>query len=83
MLTNILRFLKLFLGLKISFGTLVCKLGNKNVLLTLFIFGGFFSNFQFSIFTENGNFHFFPKIVSATCFVLITHIIKLFQTVQI
>ena len=47
------------------------------------IFGGIFSSFQFSVFTENVNFHFFLKIDSATFFGLITHIIKLFQTVQI
>ena len=43
------------------------------------IFGGIFFDFPFFfVFTENGNLKF-----SATCFGLITHIIKLFQTVQI
>ena len=59
--TKLLRFLKLFLGLIISFGALVCQLGSKNVFLTLCHFCGFFSIFQFSVITENGNFHFFLK----------------------
>ena len=41
----------------------MCKFGNKNVFLILwhFFFVEFFSIFQFSVFTENGNFHFFLK----------------------
>ena len=61
----------------------MCKFGNKNVFLMLWHFCGFFSIFQFSAFTENVFFLIFPKIVSATSFCLITHIIKLFQAVQI
>ena len=55
--------LKLFLGLIISFGTpLVCKLGNKKFVLNSVSFlVEFFSIFQFSVFTENRNFHFFLK----------------------
>ena len=59
--TKILRFFKLFLGLFISFGALVCKCGNKNVFLMLWHFCGVFSIFQFSAFTENGNFQCFLK----------------------
>ena len=40
-------------------------------------------SFQFSIFTGKWNFISFFEIVSATFFGLVTHIIKLFQTVQI
>ena len=36
--TKILRFFKLFLGLIIRFGALVCKFGNKNVFLMLWPF---------------------------------------------
>ena len=41
----------------------MCKFGNKNVLLLLwiFFFCGIFSIFQFSAFTENGNFQCFLK----------------------
>ena len=51
----------MFLGLIISFWALVCKLGSKNVFYVCVIFGGIFSTFQFSVFTEYGNFHFFLK----------------------
>ena len=43
-----------------------------------------FSIFQFSVFTENGNFQFFLKsFLHRFFFGFITHTIKLFQTVQI
>ena len=51
--------------------------------LMLWHFYGIFSIFQFLAFTENGEFSFFLKIVSETIFGLVTHIIKLFQTMQI
>ena len=57
-----MRFLKLFLGLIISFGALVCKFGNKNVFLMLWHFLWNFFDFQFSAFTENENFQFFLKL---------------------
>ena len=43
----------------------------------------FFFNFQIFCIDSKWEFSIFPKIVSATCFGLITHIIKLFPTVQI
>ena len=61
----------------------MCKFGNKNVFLMLWHFLWIFfpfSNFQHL--QKMGIFN-FPKIVSATIFGLIKHIIKLFQTVQI
>ena len=76
--TKIFRFLELFLGLIISIGALVCKLGKKCVLNSVSFLVEFFR-----LFTENGNIQFLTKIDSATCFGLITHIIKLFQTAQI
>ena len=57
----------------------MCKFGNKNLLSTLCDFGGIFSTFKLSVFTENGNFHFLLNIVSATFYGLITHINKVFQ----
>ena len=77
-----LQFFKLFLGLIISFGTLVCKFGNKNVFLMLWHF--LWNFFDFPIFSiyRKWEFSIFPKIVSATIFGLITHIINLFQTVR-
>ena len=61
----------------------MCKFGNKNVFLMLWHFlWNFFDFLIFSI-TEKWEFSIFPKIVSATIFGLITHIIKLFQNVQI
>ena len=73
----------MFLGLIISFGALVCKVGNKNVFLMVWHF--LWNFFDFSIFSiyRKWEFSFFPKIFSATIFGLITHNIKLFQTVQI
>ena len=51
----------------------MCKFGSKNAFLALLHFWWrVFTIFQFSVFTENGNFQF-----------LITHIIKLFQIVQV
>ena len=61
----------------------MCKFGNKNVFLMLWHFLCNFFDFQFSAFTEKLEFSIFPKIVSAIFFCLITHIIKLFQAVQI
>ena len=61
----------------------MCKFGNKNVFLMLWHFlWNFFDFLIFSIYRKL-EFSIFPKIVSATIFGLITHIIKLFQTVQI
>ena len=61
----------------------MCKFANKNVFLMLWHFLWIFFDFPvFSIYRK-WEFSFFPKIVSATIFGLITHIIKLFQTVQI
>ena len=61
----------------------MCKFGNKNVFLTLWHFWWNFFDFQvFSIYRK-WEFSIFPKIVSTTFFGLITHIIKLCQTVQI
>ena len=61
----------------------MCKFGNKNVFLMLWHFlWNFFYFPNFSI-TEKWEFSIFPKIVSATIFGLIIHIIKLFQNVQI
>ena len=39
----------------------MCKFGNKNVFLMMWHFLWNFFDFQFSAFTENGNFHFFLK----------------------
>ena len=63
----------------------MCKFGNKNVFLMLWHFFLDFIFFDFPIFSiyRKWEFSIFPKIVSATIFGLITHIIKLFQTVQI
>ena len=67
----------------------MCKFGNKNVFLKhcgiLVIFFFFFFFFDFPIFSiyRKWEFSFFLKIFSATFVGLITHIIKLFQTVQI
>ena len=36
----------------------MCKFGNKNVFLTLVFLVEFFSSFQFSVLTENGDFQF-------------------------
>ena len=69
-----------FLGLIISFWALVCKLVFKSVPF-LVVFSRF-SNFLY-LQKMGISSHSFPKIVSANCFGLITHIIKLFQTVQI
>ena len=61
----------------------MCKFGNKNVFLILWHFLWNFFDFPiFSIYRKL-EFSIFPKIVSANFFCLITHIIKLFQTVQI
>ena len=61
----------------------MCKFGNKNVFLMLCHFLWKFFDFPiFSIYRKL-EFSIFPKIVSATIFGLITHIIKLFQAVQI
>ena len=73
-------FLKLILGLIISFGAVVCKLGNKNVFLHCNSVSYLVKFFQFSNFLYLQKL--FPKTVFASCFGLITHIIKLFQTVQ-
>ena len=61
----------------------MCKFGNKNVFLMLWHF--FVEFFRFSNFQhlQKVGILIFPKIVSATIFGLIIHIIKLFQTVQI
>ena len=61
----------------------MCKFGNKNLFLMLWHF--LWNFFDFPIFSiyKKWEFSVFPKIVSETIFVLITHIIKLFQTVQI
>ena len=58
----------------------MCKFGNKmcSQVDAVAFFVDFFLILQFSAFTENWNF-IFPKIVSATIFGLITHIIKLFR----
>ena len=60
----------------------MCKSGNKNVFLMLWQF--LWNFFDFSIFSiyRKWEFSMFSKIVSATIFGPITHIIKLFQTVQ-
>ena len=61
----------------------MCKFGNKTVFLMPWHFlWNFFDIPIFSIYRKL-EFSIFPKIVSATIFGLITHIIKLFQTVQI
>ena len=61
----------------------MCRFGNKNVFLMLWHFLWNFFDFPiFSIYRKL-EFSMFSKIVSATIFDLITHIIKLFQTVQI
>ena len=61
----------------------MCKFENKNVFLMLCHFLWIFFDFPiFSIYRKL-EFSIFPKIVSATIFGLITHIIKFFQTVQI
>ena len=61
----------------------MCKFGNKNVFLMLWYF--FVDFFRFSNFQhlQKNGISIFPKIVSATIFGIITHIITLFQTVQI
>ena len=64
----------------------MCTFGNKYVFLMLRHFFFFLWNFfDFPIFSiyRKWEFSIFPKIDSATIFGLITHIIKLFQTVQI
>ena len=61
----------------------MCKFGSKNVFLMLWhFFCGIFFDFPIFIIYRKWEFSIFPKIVSATIFGLITHIIKLFQTVQ-
>ena len=61
----------------------MCKFGNKNVFLMLWHFlWNFFDIPIFSIYRK-WEFSFFPTLVSTKFFGLITHIIKLFQTVQI
>ena len=61
----------------------MCKFGNKNVFLTLWHFWWIFSfDFPISIYRK-WEFSILIKIVAATFSGLITHIIKLFQTVQI
>ena len=61
----------------------MCKFGYINVFLVLWHFLWNFFDFPiFSIYRKL-EFSIFPKIVSAAIFGLITHIIKLFQTVQI
>ena len=61
----------------------MCKFGNKNVFLMLW--HSLWNFFDFPIFSiyRKLEFSIFRKIVSATIFGLITHIIKLFQTLQI
>ena len=60
----------------------MCKFGSKNVFVTRWHFWWIFFDFPiFSIYRKR-KFSVFLKIVSATFFGLITHIIKLFQTVQ-
>ena len=61
----------------------MCKFGNKKLFLMLWHF--LWNCFDFPIFSiyKKWEFSVFPKIVSETIFLLITHIIKLFQTVQI
>ena len=61
----------------------MCKFGNKNVFLMLWHFLWIF--FVFPIFSiyRKWEFSIFPKIVSATIFGLIAHIITPFQTVPI
>ena len=61
----------------------MCKFGNKNVFLMLWHF--LLNFFDFPIFSiyRKWEFSIVPKIVSAAIFGLITHIIKLFQTVPI
>ena len=61
----------------------MCKFGIKNVFLMLWHF--LWNFFDFPIFSiyRKWEFSMFPKIVSAMIFGLITHITKLFQTVQI
>ena len=61
----------------------MCRFGNKNVFLMLWHF--LWNCFDFPIFSiyRKLEFSMFSKIVSATIFDLITHIIKIFQTVQI
>ena len=61
----------------------MCKFGNKNVFLMLWHFLWNFFDYPIFSITEKWEFSIFPKIVSATIFGLITHIIKLFQNVQI
>ena len=73
---------KIVSGLIICFGAFVSEFENKNVFITLWHFWWIFSSFQFSVFTENGNFQFFSKSFPQRLS-LITHIIKLFQTVLI
>ena len=60
----------------------MCKFGNTNVFLMLWHF--LWNFFDFSIFSiyRKWEFSFFPKIFSAIIFGLITHNIKLFQTVM-
>ena len=81
--TKIFRFLKMFLGVIISFGALVCKFGNKNVFLTLCHFLWiFFSISHLQYLQKMGIFNF---SLNRFCnvFDLIKNIIKLFQTVLI
>ena len=62
----------------------MCKFGKKkNVFLMLWHFLWNFFDFPFFSIYRKLEFSIFPQIVSATTFGLITHIIKLFQTVQI
>ena len=61
----------------------MCKFGNKNVFLMLWHFLWNFFDFPIFIIYRKLEFLIFAKIVSATIFGLNTHIIKLFQSVQI
>ena len=61
----------------------MCKFGSKNVFLTLLHFWWIFFDFPIFSICRKWEFSVFLKIVSETFFGLITHIIKLFQTVQI
>ena len=61
----------------------MCKFGNKNLFLMLWHFLWNFFDFPIYSIYKKWEFSVFPKIVSETIFVLLTHIIKLFQAVQI
>ena len=60
-----------------------CVLDAVAFLWIFFFFFFFFFDFPIFSIYRKWEFSIFPKIVSATIFGLITHIIKLFQTVQI